>query len=1025
MLDTRGKESRRKMGNPSQTISARLKRLDGQALCLLACVLSITVVVASCGRAPVTPAVRRLPAFEISPSLPSDIVVNAEQGLGQCHWLDPQLLSQPQVAWAYDAGAQASAWSAVEPQQGVFQWSALDAEIAKARANGKRIWLELLTTEGLAPQWARDAGVELVGSVGGTPIPWNETYQRLLRRAVHAMAARYDDDPTVDAVILMAGGCYGEMTICSGHTDQSAWEQAGYTDARFIEAVKAVVDIYLEDEYVWEDGTRTHGFLKTPVVLQLGSGLYGHTTAVISPIVEYAISNYGMRVWLKFNGWGGTYDMGWLYDDYDELTRVGYEPSGTSADFLSSPVEYVQAALDQHASYVCLQKLYFDQSDSSWVEARELAARHLGAQIVHQGTDAPDAVQAGQEYVFTTKWVNRGTTPLMRPERRGIKDVPASYDVVIAFVDSGSGSSVFEYTFTPDIPTSEWYSAQAVQLEQSVRIPASVPSGEYDLRIALRNPNVTADDDRRHFRLVNEDIHDGSGRYTVGTITVVGGRTPLATHTATPTRLPTPTATVSPSPTPSSPATSTATARPSSTPTPHPSPTVTATPSPSATMPAGEVTVTLQQGAGGYTGGEDSYIYLYTPSRTYCSVNSFRVGYRQRYAALLRFDVSSIPADAAITRASLEVYAAGWGGSDITIEAFRVLRDCDPCQATWNRAQEGVQWAIPGCEGVGSDRGAELESSVSTDSVKKWYAFDLTLLVQDWVAGSAANNGVLLRGASPWAGSAFYFLSAQDSNIALRPKLVITYQTPTGPTATTTATLAPSETFTPSATPTSSPTVSVTAAATRTPSRTPSPSPTFPSGETTITLQQGSSGYSGAEDAYIYQYTPVTNYCGVNTFRVGYRQRYATLLHFDLSPIPANTAIAEATLHIYATGWGGSNMTIDAFRIVRDTDPCQATWNQAQQGSNWALPGANDTIADRAPTPESSVTTNNIRRWYTFDLTALVQDWIDGRLHNNGLLLRGASPWSTSMFHFLSAQDGSISLRPKLVVTYRAPNGVP
>jgi len=192
--------------------------------------------------------VRLLPAFEINPSLPSDTVVNAEQGLGQCHWLDSQLLSQPEVAWAYDAGAQASAWSAIEPQEGVFQWAALDAEIAKARAHGKRIWLELRTTEGLAPQWARDAGVELVGSVGGTPVPWNETYQRLLRRAVHAMAARYDDDTTVDAIILMAGGCYGEMTICSRQTDQPAWEQAGYTDERFIEAVKAIIDIYLEDE---------------------------------------------------------------------------------------------------------------------------------------------------------------------------------------------------------------------------------------------------------------------------------------------------------------------------------------------------------------------------------------------------------------------------------------------------------------------------------------------------------------------------------------------------------------------------------------------------------------------------------------------------------------------------------------------------------------------------------------------------------------------------------------------------------
>jgi hypothetical protein len=244
-----------------------------------------------------------LPPFRIDTSLPQDIVVNAEQGLGQCHWVDAAILSLPYVSWAYDAGETASSWATVEPQPGTFDWTALDAEVNKARDLGKHIWLELLTTEGQTPQWARDAGVVLVGSRGGTPLPWNETYQRLLRQAVHAMAARYDDDPTVDAINVMAGGCYGEMAICASETDAAAWEQAGYTDEGFIQAAKQIIDIYLEDEYQWEDGSRSHGFRHTPVVLQLGSGLYGHTAAVIQPVVEYAVSKYGMRVWLKFKAW--------------------------------------------------------------------------------------------------------------------------------------------------------------------------------------------------------------------------------------------------------------------------------------------------------------------------------------------------------------------------------------------------------------------------------------------------------------------------------------------------------------------------------------------------------------------------------------------------------------------------------------------------------------------------------------------------------------------------------------------------
>lgn len=477
-----------------------------------------------------------LPPFRIDPNLPSDIVVNAGQGLGQCHWIAAGILAQSYVGWGYDAAEGTSGWASIEPQPGVFHWTALDAEINKARSLGKRIWLELLTTEGTTPQWARDAGVVLVGSRGGTPVPWNETYQRLLRRAVHAMAARYDGDSTVDAINVMAGGCYGEMSICARETDAPAWEQAGYTDEKFIEAVKQIIDIYLEEEYVWEDGSRTHGFLETPVVLQLGGGLYGHTVAVIKPVVEYALSKYGMRVWLKYNGLGGNHDMSWLYRNSAAVTKVGYETAAGPGSLLGKPKEYIQAALAQHASYLCLQKAYFDIADPQWQEARELAARYLGAQVLCQGIEAPETVIAGQEYTFITHWVNRGTVPLMRPERQGIKDIPASYDILIAFVNPASGLPEFEYRFMPAVPTTEWYTAQPIRIEEVVAVPASVAMGEYDLRIALVNPTLSPDDAQRYFYLVNVSQHDGNGRYTLGRITVRSGATPVPVPSATPMR---------------------------------------------------------------------------------------------------------------------------------------------------------------------------------------------------------------------------------------------------------------------------------------------------------------------------------------------------------------------------------------------------------------------------------------------------------------------------------------------------------
>jgi hypothetical protein len=200
---------------------------------------------------------------------------------------------------------------------------------------------------------------------------------------------------------------------------------------------------------------------------------------------------------------------------------------------------------------------------------------------------------------------------------------------------------------------------------------------------------------------------------------------------------------------------------------------------------------------------------------------------------------------------------------------------------------------------------------------------------------------------------------------------------------------------------------------------TPSPSPTAPVTETTITLQQGNNGYVGCEDTHIDQSAPNTNYCWLNAFKVGDKQQYAALLRFELPPIPTNAIVTHASLQLYAPGWGGLDMTVDAYRILRTVNLCQATWNRAQQGDDWGTPGCNDTFTDRGAAPESSVPMALNFPWCILDLTGLVQDWANGSLANNGVLLRAASSLSTSMFRFASAQNETVYLRPKLVITYR------
>jgi uncharacterized repeat protein (TIGR01451 family) len=250
----------------------------------------------------------------------------------------------------------------------------------------------------------------------------------------------------------------------------------------------------------------------------------------------------------------------------------------------------------------------------------------------------------------------------------------------------------------------------------------------------------------------------------------------------------------------------------------------TPTPTPSPLPPGTLVTVTLQYGLNGYYGNEDTYIYQWVPDSNYCTLNPLSVGYKQQYAALLRFDVSAIPLDAVVVRATLQVYAEGWSEqSDLSIGAYYITRTVDLCQATWNQARSGGAWASPGANDTSSDRRPSAESSVTASGIGRWYDFDLSAVAQGWVNGSLANNGVLLRAASS---TARYRFSSKESGVQ-QPKLVIIYRTaglnPATPTATATqATLTPTPTSTRTATATRTP----TGTPTNTPTATPTPTPT-------------------------------------------------------------------------------------------------------------------------------------------------------------------------------------------------------
>jgi len=236
-------------------------------------------------------------------------------------------------------------------------------------------------------------------------------------------------------------------------------------------------------------------------------------------------------------------------------------------------------------------------------------------------------------------------------------------------------------------------------------------------------------------------------------------------------------------------------------------------------------------------GGEDTYIDPANPEQNYGSASTIQVGPGGNKAALLRFDLSSIPFGAPIRAAVLKLYVLSRTGSRIPllVNVHRLSRSWTVSETTWLSATLDEAWAAPGAEGS-EDRETVVTDSRfihRLDTWGTWYLFDVTNLVRAWMQSPADNYGLILKGVG-YSSSTYKvhynIASSEYSDESLRPKLVVVYEETPTPTPTNTLTPTPTDTLTP--TPTNTPTPTPTDTPTPTPTNTPTPTPTPTSTDT-------------------------------------------------------------------------------------------------------------------------------------------------------------------------------------------------
>ncbi|MGB4979765.1 MAG: M6 family metalloprotease domain-containing protein [Anaerolineae bacterium] len=185
---------------------------------------------------------------------------------------------------------------------------------------------------------------------------------------------------------------------------------------------------------------------------------------------------------------------------------------------------------------------------------------------------------------------------------------------------------------------------------------------------------------------------------------------------------------------------------------------------------------TLQDGLNGYSGTSDTFLNAWMPTMAYGGDADFYVRQPGVKTALVKFDLSAMPGSAQMTQAQIGLYVTYGSGNPVTLEAYQVYKAWSEMAATWNDADAGMPWEMPGAMGP-SDRAASFADRVSFGGSGRWVWFDVTDLAQMWVMNADSNQGIALAGTGN-TNSELEFTSSDYIVTFVRPQMKIIFQAP-------------------------------------------------------------------------------------------------------------------------------------------------------------------------------------------------------------------------------------------------------